>query len=95
MQTEKSYQRQFGVTGGFKSKDKKAPGKSGHRYYKNIGLGFKTPREAIEGRSNSRARKKCQGAKHDLSGHLLQEPTSTRSVLSPATSPSVAAFYRV
>jgi hypothetical protein len=28
---------------------KKAPGKGGNRYYKNIGLGFKTPREAIEG----------------------------------------------
>ena len=49
MQTEKSFQKQLGVTGGFKSKDKKAPGKSGHRYFKNVGLGFKTPREAIEG----------------------------------------------
>jgi small subunit ribosomal protein S11e len=28
---------------------KKAPGKAGTRYYKNIGLGFKTPKEAIEG----------------------------------------------
>jgi small subunit ribosomal protein S11e len=25
------------------------PGKGGLRYYKNVGLGFKTPREAIEG----------------------------------------------
>ena len=50
MQTEKSFQKQFGVTGGFKSKDKKAPGKSGHRYFKNVGLGFKTPKEAIEDR---------------------------------------------
>ena len=25
------------------------PGKAGARYYKNVGLGFKTPREAIEG----------------------------------------------
>jgi len=28
---------------------KKAPGKAGTRYYKNVGLGFKTPKEAIEG----------------------------------------------
>lgn len=25
------------------------PGKAGRRYWKNVGLGFKTPREAIEG----------------------------------------------
>lgn len=48
-QTERAFQKQLGVTGGFKSKDKKAPGKSGHRFWKNIGLGFKTPKEAIEG----------------------------------------------
>lgn len=28
---------------------KKTPGKGGARFYKNIGLGFKTPKEAIEG----------------------------------------------
>lgn len=49
LQTERAFQKQFGVTGCFKSKEKKAPGKSGHRYYKQIGLGFKTPKEAIEG----------------------------------------------
>jgi len=27
----------------------KAPGKAGTRFWKNVGLGFKTPREAIEG----------------------------------------------
>eukprot|EP00955_Chlamydomonas_euryale_P101429 365344-Chlamydomonas_euryale.AAC.13 len=46
MQCEKAYQRQFGVSGCFKSKEKKQPGHSGHRYYKSVGLGFKTPREA-------------------------------------------------
>lgn len=36
----------------FGPKGKKArPGKNGTRYYKNVGLGFKTPREAIEGKS--------------------------------------------
>ena len=33
----------------FHSRKKKVPGKAGARYYKNVGLGFKTPREAIEG----------------------------------------------
>tara|TARA_B100001142_G_scaffold229536_1_gene227603 strand:+ start:794 stop:1162 length:369 start_codon:yes stop_codon:yes gene_type:complete len=32
-----------------KSIKNKAPGKAGTRYYKSVGLGFKTPREAIEG----------------------------------------------
>ena len=36
------------------STKKKAPGKAGTRYYKNVGLGFKTPREAIEGACRSR-----------------------------------------
>lgn len=27
----------------------KRPGKGGNRYFKNVGLGFKTPREAIDG----------------------------------------------
>ena len=36
----------------FGPKGKKArPGKNGTRYYKNVGLGFKTPHEAIEGKS--------------------------------------------
>ncbi|MEW5312862.1 MAG: hypothetical protein WDW38_004462 [Sanguina aurantia] len=48
-QTERSFQKQLGVNGGFKLKDKKAPGKSGHRFYRNVGLGFKTPKEAVEG----------------------------------------------
>ena len=29
----------------------KAPGKAGSRFWKSVGLGFKTPREAIEGRA--------------------------------------------
>jgi hypothetical protein len=37
------------------STKKKAPGKAGTRYYKNVGLGFKTPREAIEGACRRRA----------------------------------------
>lgn len=33
-----------------KSGKGKRPGKGGNRYWKSIGLGFKTPREAMEGR---------------------------------------------
>jgi small subunit ribosomal protein S11e len=31
----------------------KIPGKGGLRWYKNVGLGFKTPKEAIEGALSS------------------------------------------
>ncbi|KAL3162701.1 30S ribosomal protein S11, chloroplastic [Trebouxia sp. C0009 RCD-2024] len=51
-QNEKAFQKQLGVNVGFQSKkpgQKKAPGKAGQRYWKNVGLGFKTPKEAIEG----------------------------------------------
>lgn len=48
-QSEKAFQKQVGVTACFKSKEKKAPGKSGHRFWKTVGLNFKTPKEAIEG----------------------------------------------
>ena len=33
----------------FKKQSKKIPGKGGQRYWKNVGLGFKTPKEAMEG----------------------------------------------
>jgi hypothetical protein len=32
-----------------KADKSKKPGKAGNRFWKSIGLGFKTPREAIEG----------------------------------------------
>merc|ERR1712087_873400 len=51
VQSERAYLKQSHIgtaqlKGIFK---KKVPGKDGYRYYKNVGLGFKTPREAIEG----------------------------------------------
>merc|ERR1712130_856465 len=50
-QTEKSYQKQLGVQPGYSitKKTKRIPGKAGLRFYKNVGLGFKTPKDAIEG----------------------------------------------
>ena len=45
LQNEKAYQKQAAVFQNAKSSGKKRIG----RYYHNIGLGFKTPREAIEG----------------------------------------------
>jgi hypothetical protein len=33
----------------FNARKKSKPGKAGVRYVKSVGLGFKTPREAIEG----------------------------------------------
>jgi Ribosomal_S17 N-terminal len=49
MQTEKAFQKQLGVNGGWVKPARRTPGKGGLRYYKNVGLGFKTPKEAIEG----------------------------------------------
>ncbi|RMZ52226.1 hypothetical protein APUTEX25_001616 [Auxenochlorella protothecoides] len=49
MQTERAFQRQLGAQRGYNKSTKKTPGKAGARFYKNIGLGFKTPKEAIEG----------------------------------------------
>merc|ERR1712146_189107 len=61
IQHERAYQKQAGVNQGFNKTPglklaKTAPGKNGKRWYKNVGLGFKTPREAIEG---SYIDKKC------------------------------------
>ncbi|KAK3003428.1 hypothetical protein RJ639_019869 [Escallonia herrerae] len=46
-QTEKAFLKQPKVSK--KSGKGKRPGKGGNRFYKSIGLGFKIPREAIEG----------------------------------------------
>ncbi|KAM7492919.1 hypothetical protein LguiB_027528 [Lonicera macranthoides] len=49
-QTEKAFLKQPKVFLCSKKSGKgKRPGKGGNRFYKNVGLGFKTPREAIEG----------------------------------------------
>ncbi|KAJ3693516.1 hypothetical protein LUZ60_008996 [Juncus effusus] len=49
-QTEKAFLKQPKVFLSSKKSGKgKRPGKGGNRFWKNIGLGFKTPREAIEG----------------------------------------------
>jgi small subunit ribosomal protein S11e len=50
VQDQKAYQKQRGITGVHSgSTSKKTPGKNGARWYKSVGLGFKTPKEAIEG----------------------------------------------
>ncbi|PPD82633.1 hypothetical protein GOBAR_DD20435 [Gossypium barbadense] len=49
-QTEKAFLKQPKVFLSSKKTGKgKRPGKGGNRFWKSIGLGFKTPREAIEG----------------------------------------------
>ena len=50
-QTEKAFQKQKGVfiAGHAKSLGKKKGKGKGARFWKNIGLGFRTPKEAIEG----------------------------------------------
>ena len=59
----------FSHPNSFGPKGKKArPGKNGTRYYKNVGLGFKTPREAIEGKSPAR-RSARSGVARDFRFH--------------------------
>ncbi|KAK1287632.1 40S ribosomal protein S11 [Acorus calamus] len=49
-QTEKAFLKQPRVFASSKKSGKgKMQGKGGNRFWKNVGLGFKTPREAIEG----------------------------------------------
>eukprot|EP00249_Psilotum_nudum_P027016 c34242_g1_i1 orf=406-891(-) len=49
-QTERAFLKQPKVFLSVKKTTKgKRPGKGGNRFWKNIGLGFKTPREAIDG----------------------------------------------
>ncbi|KAK7857160.1 40s ribosomal protein s11-2 [Quercus suber] len=49
-QTEKAFLKQPKVFLSSKKSGKaKRPGKGGNRYWKNVGLNFKTPRDAIEG----------------------------------------------
>jgi len=43
----------IGLFSSKKSGKGKRPGKGGNRYHKSVGLGFKTPREVVEGTSVS------------------------------------------
>lgn len=48
-QTERAFQKQQNIRAGYVKTTKKIPGKGGLRFYRNVGLGFKTPKDAIEG----------------------------------------------
>eukprot|EP01083_Nonionella_stella_P106255 306361_1 len=51
LQTEKAYQKQTGVNENSRNPAKKNVNASGRiRYWKNAGLGFKTPKAAIQGK---------------------------------------------
>ena len=51
IQHEKAYQRQDGVNENSRLASRKLVNRSGHRrYFKSVGLGFKTPKAAINGR---------------------------------------------
>jgi hypothetical protein len=50
VQSERAFQKQPHIFLNSKAKaTKRRPGKAGRRWYKDIGLGFKTPKTAIEG----------------------------------------------
>merc|ERR1712130_1090868 len=48
-QTERAFKKQSSVNSGLLKPTSRVPGRYGLRWYKNVGLGFKTPRSAIEG----------------------------------------------
>ncbi|MBE3048318.1 hypothetical protein IMZ48_38605 [Candidatus Bathyarchaeota archaeon] len=49
VQSERAFQKQPHIFQNAKSKVKTSrPGKGGRRWYKDVGLGFKTPKNAIE-----------------------------------------------
>ncbi|PMB70856.1 40S ribosomal protein S11-B [Beauveria bassiana] len=50
VQSERAFQKQPHIFLNSKTKAKSArPGKNGRRWYKDVGLGFRTPKTAIEG----------------------------------------------
>lgn len=50
VQSERAFQKQPHIFQNSKVKAKSArPGKGGRRWYKDVGLGFRTPKTAIEG----------------------------------------------
>lgn len=50
VQSERAFQKQPHIFLNSKTKAKTArPGKNGRRWYKDVGLGFRTPKNAIEG----------------------------------------------
>ena len=51
IQTERAYQKQTGINENTRKKAKKNVNSSGRlRYWKSVGLGFKTPKAAVEGK---------------------------------------------
>jgi small subunit ribosomal protein S11e len=50
VQSERAFQKQPHIFQNSKTKTKSTrPGKGGRRWYKDVGLGFRTPKAAIEG----------------------------------------------
>ena len=50
VQSERAFQKQPHIFQNSKTKAKSTrPGKGGRRWYKDVGLGFRTPKTAIEG----------------------------------------------
>ncbi len=95
-QTEKAFQKQAGV---FSGRDthalakKKGKGK-GARFWKNIGLGFKTPKEAIDGHYVDQ---NCPftGMRCDTVRHRPIEQPSPRPTDRPTAPNSLTTYQRL
>ena len=48
----------------FRKAVKRVPGKYGQRYYKNVGLGYRTPKSAVEGAVTTSLSQACSKLKH-------------------------------
>jgi hypothetical protein len=63
----------------FRKPVKRVPGKYGLRYYKNVGLGFRTPKEAIEGALLTLATSRQTDVRH-MYGYPLSSSATAQAV---------------
>ena len=89
VQSERAFQKQPHIFVNSKAKRAKSTraGKGGRRWFKDVGLGFRTPKTAIEGTYIGALWQCCEI-------QLLSDHVQIRNVPSPARFLSVAAFLR-
>jgi len=99
VQSERAFQKQPHIFQNAKGKRTKSArvGKGGRRWFKDVGLGFRTPKTAIEGTyigmdHNSLVCNARPSAESMLHSEVLMFGLQTRNVHSPALYRSVAVF---
>lgn len=99
VQSERAFQKQPHIFQNAKGKRTKSArvGKGGRRWFKDVGLGFRTPKTAIEGTyigmdHCSPVRNAIPRLGPMLDSEILMFALQTRNVHSPALYPSVVVF---